>query len=494
MKLYTLLFLIFFSFCGRAQKVFDFNAICIQSYQEVSKLKIKPGYILAEKAKLQNQNNLIPLIIESYADFYTLFLNENSSDYDLMYPIFQERINSLEEGPKSSPFYLFSLATIRLHRACVSVKFGNTWDAAWDFRKAYLLLKENKKKFPGFSPNDLLYGALETVIGTVPKGYKWVANILGMKGSISDGMKKVNQYTNSNDHWAKVFFSQAAFIYPYLLYFIENKKEEALQFIQLKKLDIVNNHLHAYMAANLTLNNKQVELSKSIIQNRNKSDEYLSMSVWNMQMGYVKLYHLEYPEAKNYFEMYTQNFKGQFYIKDAYQKISWINYLQGNLKAAEEARKQILKKGSTLSDADKQALRNAKNDYWPNILLLKSRLLNDGGYHAEAFKLLAGKSEDDFEKIEDKLEFAYRAARIYDDLGKWDDAIKNYLVAIKIGINRKEYYAARAALQIAQIYEQRGQIKLAIIYFQKCLDMEDHEYKDSLDQKAKAGILRCKGE
>ncbi len=489
-----LLSFVFFTFCASSQKVFDFNATCVQSFQEITKLKIKTGKILAQKAIQLNQDNLIPTFVESYADFYTLFLNENPADYDLLFPIFQERLISIEEGPKSSPFYLFSLAMIRLQRASVSVKFGNTWDAAWDFRKAYVLLKENKKKFPSFSPNDLMYGALETVIGTVPKGYKWLANILGMKGSISEGMKKINQYTNSNDPWARLFFNQAAFIYPYLLFFIENKKEEALQFIQQKKLDIVNDHLHAYMASNLALNNKQVELSKSIIQNRNKSEEYLKMSVWDFQLGYAKLYHLDYQEAKSHFDLYTQNFKGKFYIKDAYQKISWINYLQGNFKAAEDARKQILKKGSTQSDADKQALKDAKNNYWPNLLLLKARLLNDGGYHAEAFKLLAGKSEDDFDKIEDKLEFAYRAARIYDDLGRSDDAIKNYLVAIKIGIHRREYFAARAALQIAQIYEQRGQTKLAIVYYQKCLDMEDHEYKDSLDQKAKSGILRCTGE
>ncbi|KAF0243058.1 MAG: hypothetical protein FD183_149 [Chitinophagaceae bacterium] len=127
-------------------------------------------------------------------------------------------------------------------------------------------------------------------------------------------------------------------------------------------------------------------------------------------------------------------------------------------------------------------------------MLLKARLLNDGGYHTEAYKLLAGKTEYDFEKEADKLEFAYRAARIYDDLGKTDEAIKAYLITIRIGSNRKEYFAARAAVQIAQIYEARGQKSLAIQYYQKCLEMEDHDYKDSLDQRAKSGIARCKGE
>jgi len=486
--------LLLVSFCAKTQKVFDFNNTCIQSYQEITKLKIKSGKQLAEKAKLQNQENLIPLLLDSYADFYILFFNENPADYEQLYQIFQKRLNQLQEGPKTSPFYLYSQAILRIQRAAVSVKFWNLWDAGWDFRKAYILLKENKKLFPGFTPNDLMYGALESVIATVPKGYKWLVNILGMKGSVHDGMKKVKNFSNSNDPWAKLFFNEASFIYPYLLFFIENKKEEALHFVQQKKLDLVNNHLNAYMASNLALNNKEVELSKTIIQSRNLSDDYLKLSVWDFQMGYAQLYHLDYISARNYFESFTQNFKGKFYVKDVYQKISWCYYLQGNMKLAEDARKQVLKKGSTEADADKKALKDAKANFWPNQLLLKARLLNDGGYHIEAYKLLAGKTEDDFEKEEEKLEFAYRAARIYDDLGKKDDAIRNYLITIRIGINRKEYFAARAALQIAQIYEVRGERILAIEYYQKCINMEDHEYKDSLDQRAKSGIARCKGD
>jgi hypothetical protein len=39
----------------------------------------------------------------------------------------------------------------------------------------------------------------------------------------------------------------------------------------------------------------------------------------------------------------------------------------------------------------------------------------------------------------------------------------------------------------------RGLKEQAIAYYQKCIEMEDHEFKDSLDQRAKAGIARCKG-
>jgi len=493
-KLCAFLFLAGFCVCLNAQKVYEFNSTCQQAYQEITKLKLNSGLALIEKAKQQNPENLIPVLLESYVDFYTLFLNEDPKDYAIRYPKFSERIDLLEQGPKSSPFYLYCLSMTKVYQSAAAIKFGKFWDAGWGFRKAYQLIKDNKKQFPTFSPNDMVYGSLQAVVGTVPKGYKWIASLFGMRGSLTEGMKTMRGFINSNDPWAKVFFNEAAFIYPYLMFYIENKKEEALAFTQQRKLDLVNNHLHAYMAANLGINNKQAEYAKNIILNRNKSDEYIKTSVWDFELGFTKLYHLELPEAEKYLESFITNFKGTFYVKDALQKLSWCYYLQGNTAKAEETRKKILLKGATNSDADKQALKDARSGKWPNVLLLKARLLSDGGYDNEAVALLQGKTENDFIKEEDKLEFAYRTARIYDDLGKDEDAIKNYLLAIKLGENRKEYFAARAALQIGQIYEKRGQKALAITYYQKCLDMDDHEYKDSLDQRAKSGIARCKGE
>lgn len=477
-----------------AQKVYDFNLTCQQAYQEITHLRLKNGITLIEKAKQQNPNNLIPFLLESYVDFYILFWNEDPADFASRYPNFAKRISILEKGPSQSPFYNFCLSSVRIHKAATAIKVGRIWDAGWDVRRAWLLMKENKTLYPSFMADDLIYGTLQAVVGTIPKGYKWLANLLGMRGSITEGMKTVRNFVHSNDPWARLFSNEANFIYPYLLFYMENKKEEALQFIQQKKLDLVNNHLHGWMAANLGLNNKQAEYTKQIIRNRNKSADYLQMPSWDFEMGFVKLFHLETEEAIQYFLRFTHEFKGKFYLKDAYQKLSWCYYLQGNMAAAEEARQLVLTKGSTDADADKKAFKDAKANFWPNTLLLKARLLNDGGYYKEALGILHGKTENDFPKQEDKLEYVYRAARIFDDLGREEEAINAYIATIKLGELRKEYFAARAAVQLGQLYEKRGQKSVAIQYYQRCLDMGDHEYKNSLDQHAKSGILRCKGE
>ncbi|HLZ88906.1 MAG TPA: hypothetical protein VKQ52_16740, partial [Puia sp.] len=131
---------------------------------------------------------------------------------------------------------------------------------------------------------------------------------------------------------------------------------------------------------------------------------------------------------------------------------------------------------------------------WPNKQLLQARLLSDGGYFTDALQLLQGTSSSDFTTAEEKCEYAYRLGRIYDGLGRGDEAIEAYLTTIKTGEQLKEYYAARAALQIGYIYEQRGDKMRALAFFEKCLSLKDHDYKNSLDQRAKAGVARCKGE
>ncbi|MDQ2752995.1 MAG: hypothetical protein M3R72_08230, partial [Bacteroidota bacterium] len=366
--------------------------------------------------------------------------------------------------------------------------------AFFAFKKAFSYIKDNRKKYPGFLPNDMVYAPMQVLAGMIPNSYKGIAGFLGIKGSVSGGMQMLRNFVNSSDSSAHFFFNEAAFYYCYLLFYIQNKPDEAFAFIKQKKLDVVNNHLFAYMAANLALNNKQAERAKSIILSRNPSTDYLNIPMWNYEMAFIKMDHLELAEAASDFEAFLSSFKGNFYVKDAYQKLSWCYYLLGNMAAAKNAVQLLLQRGNTVSDADKQAQREAKKGVFPNALLLKARLLSDGGYNKEALAMLVGKTTNDFGLPEEKLEFNYRVARIYDDLGRDDEAIAAYHASIALGRNSTEYFASRAALQIGAIYERKSNKAEAIKYYQECIEMGDHDYKDSIDQKAKAGIARCKGE
>jgi tetratricopeptide (TPR) repeat protein len=473
------------------QYQYNWTARTQKIYESITSLRIPEAKGMIQQDKKANSSNLIYPLLESYADFYQLFLNEDKAEYGRFYPGFEQRIKLLEEGPKQSPFHLYSVALGHLHKSLIAIRFNKNFEAALDFRKAFLLFKENKKAYPNFTPNDVYLGLMTTVIGTIPKGYQWMANVLGMTGKIAEGNALVFKYINSKDALSNLCRNEALFVYPYLVMNFEGNKKKTFDFIEKTDYDYTNNHLHAYMATNLYLNNQQSQKALQIAASINPSSAYLPLPFWELEKGYAYLNELKLEPSKAALQSFITHFKGQFYLKDAYEKLSWIAYIQGDQAKANSYRNMVIKNGNDITDADKQALQNAKKGTWPHPVLLRARLLSDGGYQNQALAILAGKTSKDFDKDADKTEFAYRLGRIYDLAGQPDQAIQFYKSAIEKGANQPEYFAARAALQIGLIYEQKGNPTLAITFFNTCLEMKNHAFKNSLDQKAKTGIQRC---
>ena len=474
------------------EKHYDFNNNCRQAYQAIIQLRLDEGSRILEAEKKRDGNNLIPFFLDNYIDFFQLFFNEDAGQYAAWKARRDSRLELMSEGPESSPFNLFTRSVIHFQWAAIQIKFGDNWDAAWDFRRSFLQGKECMSTFPDFLPATMLTGAMEVVAGTIPDGYRWLSSLLGIRGTVTGGTQRLQHFLASEDANAQLFRDEAIFYYLYLQFYIQNKHSEVFDFIRQRQLDVKNNHLFTYLYANLCLNDQRSALTQQIIRGMNTSPGYMDMPVWDMELGYACLNHLE-PDAAFYLDRFLHRFKGRFYVKDVLQKLSWYYYLRGEVSRADSCRSQVLRRGSSEADADRQALKEAQSGKWPNRILLKARLLSDGGYFSEALQGLQGMNAGNFADPVEKCEFAYRLGRIYDGLGKDDEAIEAYANTIHVGEYLREYYAARAALQAGYIYERRGDKARAVSYFERCIGMKDHDYKNSLDQRAKAGIARCKG-
>ena len=484
------IWLLFTAQIGLGEKVFDFNATCRQAYAEITRLKLTAGQQLINQEKKRNPENLIPYFLENYIDFFILFYTEDPAEYKKRVNNLDDRLELMNLGPSNSPFYLFSKSVIHFQWAAVKIKFSKNWDAGWEFRRSYLQIKDNLKKFPSFSPNLIFNGSMQVTVGTIPDGYKWLTNLFGMRGDLKTGIKQIEDFLEKADEWATLFHDECVFYYLYLKFYVQNDQKGVFEFIEKNKMDLKDNHLFAFLATNLRLNGQQAAEAEKIILSRNPSNEYFFLPIWDLELGYAKLSRLD-SGAVVHFEKFLKEFKGKFYVKDAYQKISWYYYIHGDQIKANNYRKEILNHGNLETEADQQAQKEAKTDRWPEKILLQARLLNDGGYYMEALRILYGKKHTDFPRVEDKLEFTYRVGRLYDDLERDDEAIEFYKQAIYFGEKRKEHFASRAALQIGFIYEKRKDFQTAISWFNRCIDMKDHEFKNSLDQRAKSGIARC---
>lgn len=473
------------------QQLYEFTPGCTRAYEAAMSLKIEEADRLIKAEKAKNPANLVTVYLENYLDFFELFLNEDPKAYSRLKGNKKKRLNLLENAPQQAALNGFMRAVIELQWAAVEGKFGNKMSAGWGFRDALKTIKENHKRYPGFTPNLMIMGPVQMAAGTIPKGYKWLGALVGISGSLSEGKSQMAAFLKADDPWAKLFKNEGIFYHCYLQFYLLNEPDEALALIRNRNLDIVNNHLFTFMAANLSLNNKQSAQARQIVLNRNKSDAYMKTTVWDFELAYASLYAL-HPDAEVYFNRFLTTFKGRYYVKDAWHKLSFHYLLQGNMAKYNACIQNVLTKGEQDAEADKRAYREAASGKIPDLILLKARLLNDGGNNREALLAMAGKTSADYTNPEDKLEFVYRLARIYDDLGQHDKALTTYEAAIRLGQNSTQYYAARAALQIGLIYEEQKKYSEAIKQYERCINMKDHDYENSLEQKAKAGINRCR--
>ncbi|MBL7767000.1 MAG: hypothetical protein JNJ58_12940 [Chitinophagaceae bacterium] len=472
----------------RAQD-FQFTPNCRNAYQSFMALRINDGKAALNKEIRDNKSNILPLVLINYEDFLSLTFNEDPEEYKKRKPLLDKRLKALEYGNKSSPYYLFSKGLLYVQWSIIRSKYGDYWDAAWDFRRGYILFKDNSKKFPNFPYNQIFLGTQEAIISTIPSGYKWLSNILGLKGNMKSGMGMLKNYLNGTD---PNFREEAYLYYIYLKNYLENDIQGALNLIQSNRLDTRNNYLYLFMAANLALNNKNAKVTEELILKRNNDPGYMNFPMLDYELADAKMKRLDY-SAIQLFEKYLKDYKGNFYVKDACLSIAYCYYLLGNLKMANVYKDKIKKIGKQDADADKQAHQFALKGKFPDKDLLKARLLNDGGNNNEALNILLAKNLDALQNEDEKLEYYYRLARVYDDLNKDDQALSYYQITIEKGLESTTYFAARSALQSGYIYEKKRNSQEALRCFNQVLEMEDHEFKNSLDQRAKSGINRILG-
>jgi hypothetical protein len=483
--------LILLSVKSRSEKIFDFNSRCREAYNDITRLKLEPGRKLLEEEKRTNPDNLIPFFLDNYIDFYTLFFNDDPALYKKFSRDFDRRLKMIDSGPDNSPYHLFIRGIMNFQAAAVRMKSGERWDGGWQFRRAFGDIKKNQENFPSFTPNLVCSGLMKSAVSVIPDNLKWLGSLFGVKGNLNQGIAELEKFLTLHDETSELFRNEAIFYYVFIKFYLQNEKTQVFNFLKQENPDLKNNHLFTFMAANLHINNQEAAIAESIIKERNLSDEYLNTPIWNLELGYTRLYHLE-ADAPVYFKKFLEEFKGEYYAKDVLQKLSWHYYIHDDMKEADYYRQLIGKRKDDHSEADEQAGKEQVLKEWPDKLLLQVRLLNDGGYYQEALRLLYGKKASDYTNPASQLEFLYRVGRLFDDSGNHEKAMGYFRQVVIMGKNSKEHYAARAALQLGLIYEERKDCAAANAWFNTCLHMKDHDFKNALDQRAKAGINRCR--
>jgi tetratricopeptide (TPR) repeat protein len=484
-----LFFILFFAFLLpiSSSGKFIFTPAINKAYVDFLKLKVAPAEKAIRAAHQEDPQNGLAIYIANYGDIIRLLVSEDQAIYGLLLGNEEIRIDKIQDLETDSPYYLFTQAEIRLQWAFVKLKFGDEGSAFLDIKEAYNLLEKNKKKFPDFIPNKKSLGLLNILIGSVPEKYSWIVSLIGMEGTVPAGLKMLDEVINANDAYkleATLFKTIAE---NYIV--IKDDKDQHL----LSKLRMENpdNLLIAFLCGSIYLKNAWDEEALKVLQTLPSSSEFIYIPFTEVMRGDIYLHKANYPAARSCYERFLRNYKGSNFIKDSHYKIFLTYYLSGETEPANACIQKILESGQALSDADKNAEKFARKKEFPNKILMKARLACDGGYYKEALEMLKDFLTAKELKTKDKIEYNYRLARIYHFTKETDKALSFYLNTIKLSGEYKDetfYFAPNSALNLGYIYRKAGNNELARQYFSLALSYKNYEYKNSIDNKAKAAL------
>jgi hypothetical protein len=495
MKQITIFFFLLFVSLA-TQAAFTFNDNCKQAYTDMMCLRFAQAGTRMQAEKKLNPDNQVPVIIENYIDFLKVLIGEEEKDFIHLKNNKESRLQKLARNGADSPWFLYSQSLIYLQSGFARIKFSEYVNASLDINRAYRLLLENQRKYPGFVMNKAGLGILHSLIGTVPSKYRWAVRSLQFEGTIPEGNSEIKEaYSQvASDPQLSFLLPETAFLLTFVTLNLSADIPAALNLAEkfntspLSKIS-KESPLIIYSLANIYSRAGENDKVIKILTDCPRTVDRYPFHYLNYMLGVAKLNRLDkdacYPLLN-----FLGSFKGKNYIRSAYMHLAWYYLIQNDEQRYKTYIERIKLRGNDQVDNDREALSFANKNVKPDLILLKARLLFDGGYYARAKQELDGYKTSDRKS---GIEYTYRLARIYHNWGKTDDAILYYMETIKNGENLPYYFAANSSLQLGIINEKRNDYKQAKIYYSKVLDMDFDEYHFSISNKAQAGLNRIKG-
>ena len=492
---YQVFFLVFFftvSISALADNNFTFNEnLRVAQFQNYELKLDGASSILEDEAAIDPANSCVLYLQHSNA-FLKAFVSEEQVDYTAYRKVQDNALLHFDKLPEDSPYKKFAQSEIYFYSATLKAKFDELYGAARDINRANTLIEANYKKFPNFLPNNKTRGIIKVYLSTVPDNYSWVIRMLGIKGNLNQGLallKTLSRHKSDStilDGVAK----ETAYLYSFSLLHVAKQPitawSETLKCTDDYKTNLTSNFFRSNIAMKLNKNETAIQ----VLEARPKNAEYSQFWFAHYLLGVAKMNKQDTGAIVELNAFYT-NFRGRNYIKSCLQKMSWYYTIQGNTSLATKYKGMISTIGFAMNEEDKHALGFVKK-HTPHPILLKTRLLYDGGYTIEALEAIEEVDPKKLATIKLKAEFCYRRGRIAQKQGEMARALKLYEACSLFALDSDEYYGAYASIYIADYYLSEEDKVLARKFYERALGFEKNkEYVESIEQRAKAGLKKC---
>ncbi|MBB6460635.1 tetratricopeptide repeat protein [Flammeovirga kamogawensis] len=370
---------------------------------------------------------------------------------------------------------------VLLVKGLVEVKEHSYWNAFWTLKKSYTSAYKNHLNIKTDTANALVVGIIATTLEVIPSDYHWIRNLLGFTPPVDSPKELIKRGKNSSDSFLRFEAYTAQLLLNAFIY---------------KNQDKVNKLAKEYAQLYGNYDVGKCVLAWSYFKNHEPGKAYFYVTNMsrksNNWFGYKEylsgasaFYAQKNTLSKNHFHNYLKKYSTD-YVKSIYYQLylmKWFN--NSDEKELEKIRSNIENKGTLNLNVDKYAYSFAIQKMTPNKEIYRSRILFDAGQYNASVETLINIDSKNLNR-NDKLEYNYRFARSKHALKDTSLAIKYYLNVLELADDKpKEYYPANSALNLGKLYEGKGDLTNAKIFYNKAKSFPKHTYKNSIDSEAK---------
>ncbi len=468
-----------------------FTDSAIQAYRQITRLEMVSAKATLAELTRKDQTNRVADFLSYELDFLTAIVSEQEVVINRFEQMAQRRIDRVKQVSKDAPWRGHCLGEMYMMRGILAYKKRDYLQAAADIRKGHQAIQAGLKQFPRFLPARRDLAILNILVGTIPDQYQWAIEWLsGIDGEISTGLynlQEVSQILDSQHHFLA---TETSFLEAILTFHVLGNRldgfEQSATLFQHDKTHPFLLFLYASIAQESGQNDETIRL----IQNRVVDQRQIPFPYLDYLLGKAFLYSLDLTQAESTITSFLDGWSGSSLRADALQKLAWCALLQGNTAGYTNLMNRCGKLTDVVLEQDKQAQLDANQNVIPQPDLLRARLLFDGGYLDQARRIMVRLDPSALPSEEDKLEYDYRFGRIAQSAGDAELAIRSFERCWANGHFSDQHVVCASALQLGQLYLEKGDQDAAREWFVRCLEADPNRYRDGLHQKAKAGLLK----
>lgn len=478
-----MLFFLYLPGSASAEGYFLMTGELEMAYDEIIHLRFEKGQEVLDDIRRREPDNLLVNHIENYIDFLKVFIGEDRSDLKAFEANKERRLEAISRGDPSSPYFKFSQAEIYLQWAIARAKFGEYFRAGWDINKAYKLLKQNVSEFPDFELNKKSLALIHTLVGSVTGVKKGLLRVFtSLEGSIEQGIDEIDELYNADAGTHGLFHEEIRIIRAMMALHIEDDEELAFYLIHHPDLKHHSSALIVFFKATIASRTGHAPEALEVLSRYTPIGDY-PFHYLNFIKGRALLNTLD-SSSYEFLKKYVDHYKGGNYLKEAFQKLAWYEWIiNKNASGYHSWMARCLTEGQAEVGEDEQALEEARRHTLPNRGLLTARLLFDADLYERSMKVLEDLAIEDLDK-EERIEYYYRRARNLQLTDHWEEAIKDFGMAIHLGSPGDSYFACNGSLQVARMLVDRVSCHQALQYLEICRSIKPAEHSKSIHQKA----------